>query len=418
MPSIPLDVDDEVLYTIRKVYLSRDTSVTIQTRLDFWGSVFFNGSPIANIGAIPIATQAQAEAGTDNSTVMSPLRTAQAITVQAKPAVLAGNGGGTTNYLRADGLWMPPPGGAGLSDGDKGDISVTGGVWTIDNAVVTNAKMANMNAQTFKGNATGAPAAPSDFTVASAKSLLNITNIDNTSDVNKPVSTAQAAADALKADKTYVDSQDAGKQPLDSDLTAIAALTPTTGNFLASVASAWSSITPAAAKTSLVLVKGDVGLGNVDNTSDVNKPVSTAQAAADALKVSKTGDAMSGALTLITPAAANDAVRKDYADNKRYTAVRAISATSYTLAQTDEPQLLQFTAATAVTFTIPPNSSVPWPVAAYQDFYQDGVGQVTVAPGAGVTIIRTPSLLLRAQGSAASIIKVATDTWLLTGDLA
>ena len=46
------------------------------------------------------------------------------------------------------------------------------------------------------------------------------------------------------------------------------------------------------------LVKGDVGLGNVDNTSDANKPVSTAQAAADALKVSKTGDTMSGDLTL------------------------------------------------------------------------------------------------------------------------
>jgi hypothetical protein len=31
-----------------------------------------------------------------------------------------------------------------------------------------------------------------------------------------------------------------------------------------------------------LLVKGDVGLGNVDNTSDANKPVSTAQATADA----------------------------------------------------------------------------------------------------------------------------------------
>ena len=33
-------------------------------------------------------------------------------------------------------------------------------------------------------------------------------------------------------------------------------------------------------KTDLALVKGDVGLGNVDNTADANKPVSTAQAAA------------------------------------------------------------------------------------------------------------------------------------------
>lgn len=37
-------------------------------------------------------------------------------------------------------------------------------------------------------------------------------------------------------------------------------------------------------KTSLGLVKADVGLGNVDNTSDANKPVSTAQAAAIALR--------------------------------------------------------------------------------------------------------------------------------------
>lgn len=36
----------------------------------------------------------------------------------------------------------------------------------------------------------------------------------------------------------------------------------------------------------VVLTKTDIGLGNVDNTSDMNKPVSTAQAAAIALKLS------------------------------------------------------------------------------------------------------------------------------------
>jgi hypothetical protein len=35
----------------------------------------------------------------------------------------------------------------------------------------------------------------------------------------------------------------------------------------------------------ITLAKADVGLGNVDNTSDANKPVSTAQAAAIALKI-------------------------------------------------------------------------------------------------------------------------------------
>lgn len=45
-----------------------------------------------------------------------------------------------------------------------------------------------------------------------------------------------------------------------------------------------ATATLAAAKTLLALVKGDVGLGNVDNTSDANKPVSSAQQAALNLK--------------------------------------------------------------------------------------------------------------------------------------
>lgn len=44
------------------------------------------------------------------------------------------------------------------------------------------------------------------------------------------------------------------------------------------------------------VTKAQVGLGNADNTSDANKPVSTAQAAADALKVNKAGDTMTGQL--------------------------------------------------------------------------------------------------------------------------
>jgi len=64
------------------------------------------------------------------------------------------------------------------------------------------------------------------------------------------------------------------------------------------------------------LVKADVGLNNVNNTADANKPVSSAQAAADALRVLKSGDTMTGALVLAAdPVAPLQAATKQYADN-------------------------------------------------------------------------------------------------------
>lgn len=63
-------------------------------------------------------------------------------------------------------------------------------------------------------------------------------------------------------------------------------------------ASLVAAVDAAAAKVLLALTKSDVGLGNVDNTSDANKPVSTAQATADGLRVLKAGDTMTGGLTL------------------------------------------------------------------------------------------------------------------------
>lgn len=50
----------------------------------------------------------------------------------------------------------------------------------------------------------------------------------------------------------------------------------------------------------VVLTKSNIGLGNVDNTSDKNKPVSTAQQAALDKKVDIAGDTMTGKLTINT----------------------------------------------------------------------------------------------------------------------
>jgi hypothetical protein len=53
-----------------------------------------------------------------------------------------------TTFLRGDNTWATPSGGGGISDGDKGDITVSssGATWTIDNSVVTYAKIQNVSA--------------------------------------------------------------------------------------------------------------------------------------------------------------------------------------------------------------------------------------------------------------------------------
>lgn len=99
-------------------------------------------------------------------------------------------------------------------------------------------------------------------------------------------------------DLDTMESDIAAKQPLDADLTTIAALDSSVAGALVTDGSGWIKKTYAQLKTALGLVKGDVGLGNVDNTSDANKPVSTAQQTAIDAKVA---DAINDGTTTIAP---------------------------------------------------------------------------------------------------------------------
>jgi hypothetical protein len=94
-------------------------------------------------------------------------------------------------------------------------------------------------------------------------------------------------------------------------------------------------------------------------------------------------------------------------------------ATSYTAVLGDAVLYTRFTSNLAVTFTIPPNSSVAYPIGTVLEFSQAGTGIITVTAGAGVTVNSRGGIMTTAgQHAAAFIKKIATDTWLLAGDLA
>jgi len=132
------------------------------------------------------------------------------------------------------------------------------------------------------------------------KGDVGLGNVDNTSDANKPVSTATQTALDLKAAAAHTHAQAdvtnlvtdlALKAPLASPTFTGTVIVPDDSFALSKIANIATArilgrntaatgdieeLTAADAKTVLALVKGDVGLGNVDNTSDASKPVSTA----------------------------------------------------------------------------------------------------------------------------------------------
>jgi len=262
--------------------------------------------------------------------------------------------------LASTGVWLVNrnPKGAYYSDGTVwsylGDFPVTavevgftptGGVAAVDlQAAVAelDTKKAPIASPTFTGTVGGV-----------TKAMVGLGNADNTSDASKPVFTSSVAGivpasgggtvNFLRAYGTFA-------SPPSGTVTSVAALTlGTSGTNLSSTvangtttpvitlnvptasavnrgalsAADWTTFnnkqnalgfTPtsvtgltgtqsvAAFKTGLTLVRGDVGLGSVDNTSDASKPISTATQTALDAKADLASPTFTGTVAGITPA--------------------------------------------------------------------------------------------------------------------
>lgn len=90
---------------------------------------------------------------------------------------------------------------------------------------------------------------------------------------------------------------------------------------------------------------------------------------------------------------------------------------NYTLALTDAGKTVEMDVASANNLTVPPNSTVAFPVGTVIEVCQVGAGQTTIVAGTGVTVRTPETLVMTGQWSTVSLRKRATDVWVLAGDV-
>ena len=96
----------------------------------------------------------------------------------------------------------------------------------------------------------------------------------------------------------------------------------------------------------------------------------------------------------------------------------AQTGTSYTLVLTDGGKMITSSNGSAQTITVPPNSSVAFPVGTQIIVQNLGSANATLAQGSGVTLqSKDSNKEIDGQYASAALIKTATDTWSLIGAL-
>ena len=148
------------------------------------------------------------------------------------------------------------------------------------------------------------------------------------------------------------------------------------------------------------IVAGDIASDAITTAKILDSNVTTAKIADDAVTQVKLADRVVGSAEL---------------DNLT---LNAQTGTTYTLVLADAHKLVTQSNASGITTTIPPNTDVAFQIGDQVNLLQLGAGQVTFAPGSGVTISSEGTKLkLKGQYAAATCIKIASDEWVLVGNL-
>ena len=266
------------------------------------------------------------------------------------------------------------------------------------------------------------------ITPTALKTALSLNNVDNTSDANKPISSATQTALDLKVDenalitgatKTKITYDAKGLVTSGADATTADIADSTNKRYVtdaqATVIGNTSGTNTGDNATNsqysgLAASKQDVLGFTPENVSNKSTSVTTDQASNTKYpSVKSVYDWAVGLFATIT----NLALKTD----KLITANRQTA--SYTLVLSDADKLVEMNVGSANNLIIPLNSSVAFATGTQILLAQYGAGQTTLVPTSGVTLRSNGAKVkLNAQYSGATLIKIAENEWYLFGDIA
>lgn len=235
-------------------------------------------------GISTYATQAETNTGTVDLKAVSPLKLQTRMAAYAQPLA--------ANLTTLAGVASSTIGRTILAAADAAAVKTA---LTLVKADVGLGNVPNTDA-TARANHTGTQAATTITglaAVATTGSASDITTGTLPSSVMPPLAINETFTAATQAAMLALTAQ-RGDMAIRTDLGGkfyiLTTDSPTTLADWKPVVSS-SDVTSVAGRTGVVtLTSADVGLGNVDNTSDVNKPVSTAQSTADNLRLLKSAN--------------------------------------------------------------------------------------------------------------------------------